>query len=68
MSEKLIVKDRLNYRVFPEIKSIIGDEKLLYSDRIIKLDKYNMSKEVNLLITSESIYLLKKTSIYIFYI
>ena len=67
MSENLIIKDHLNYRLYPEIQSIVGKEKVLYSDKIMKLDKYNMSKEINLLITSENIILIKKTSIYIFY-
>ena len=56
------VKDNLKFKDLKEIKKIIGNETLLLSERIVKIDKYNMSKERNIIITDLSLYNLKKKS------
>ena len=55
-------KDFLNFKNEKNIKSIIGDEKLLFSDKLIKINRYGLSQERNILITDKSIYNLKKKS------
>ena len=50
------------------VKSIIGEEELLLSDKIIKINRYGLSQERNILITSNAIYNLKKKSNYILFI
>ena len=62
MSEEIKTKDYLNYKGLKEIKKIIGNEDILFSDKIVKLDKYNMAKERNLIITNSKIYNLNKKS------
>ena len=62
MSEEIKIKDYLNFRGLKEIKKIIGNEDILFSDKIVKLDKYNMAKERNLIITNSKIYNLNKKS------
>ena len=53
-------KDHLNFKNEKNIKSIIGDEKLLFSDKLIKINRYGLSQERNILITDKAIYNLKK--------
>jgi hypothetical protein len=53
-------KDHLNFKKEKDIKSIIGDEKLLFSDKLIKINRYGLSQERNILITDKAIYNLKK--------
>ena len=53
-------KDFLNFKNEKNIKSIIGDEKLLFSDKLIKINRYGLSQERNILITDKAIYNLKK--------
>jgi uncharacterized protein (UPF0216 family) len=55
-------KDFLNFKNEKNIKSIIGDEKLLFSDKLIKINRYGLSQERNILITDKAIYNLKKKS------
>ena len=55
-------KDYLNYKNLKEIKKMIGNEDLLFSDNIVKIDKYNMTKERSIIITKSKIYYLKKKS------
>jgi uncharacterized protein (UPF0216 family) len=62
MSKQEEIKDYLNYKHLREIKKIIGNEVLLFSDKIVKLDKYNMSKERKIIITNSKIYNLSKKS------
>jgi uncharacterized protein (UPF0216 family) len=61
-------KDHLNFRNEKHLKSIIGEEELLLSDKIIKINRYGLSQERNILITSNAIYNLKKKSNYILFI
>jgi hypothetical protein len=56
------VKDYLNFRSLKEIKKLIGNEVIVFSDKIAKLDKYNMSKERNIIITNSKIYNFHKKS------
>ena len=46
MEADLIIKDNLNYRDSKGIENIIGNGTIIYSEKIIKLNKYNLSKEV----------------------
>ena len=66
MSEEIKIKDYLNFKESKEIKKIIGKENLLFSDKIVKLDKYNMTKERIIIITNSKIYNLNQKSIVIF--
>lgn len=54
--------DYLSMNTDPELKSLIKSEKLLFSDKIIKINRYGMSQERNILITANGIYNLKKKS------
>ena len=60
-------KDYLGFKNDSAIKSIVGDEKLLFSDKIIKVNRYGLSQERNILITDKAIYNLKRKSNIIFY-
>ena len=60
--DKINFQDYLKYSESKEIEEIIGNELILYSDRVIKLNKYNMSREVDFILTEEKIYILKKKS------
>ncbi len=60
-------RDHLNFKNEKTIKSIIGDEELLFSDKLIKINRYGLSQERNILITNKAIYNLKKKSKIIYY-
>ena len=55
----------LKYNDSKEIQEIIGNDIILYNNRLIKLNKYNISREIDLIVTKESIYILKKKSMQI---
>ena len=55
-------KDHLNFRKQNVLPSIIGEEELLLSDKLIKINRYGLSQERNILITNKAIYNLKKKS------
>ena len=59
-------RDHLHFKNDPALHSLIGDEQLLFSDKIIKVNRYGLSQERNILITNEAIYNLKKKSNYIY--
>ena len=63
-----VSKDHLNLRNDPEIKKEIGNEELLLSDKLIKINRYGLSQERNIIITNQNIYNLKKKSKYYLYI
>ena len=42
--------------------AIIGNDELLLSDKIIKINRYGLSQERNILVTNQNIYNLKKKS------
>ena len=60
-------KDHLNFKKESVLKSIIGEEELLFSDKLIKINRYGLSQERNILITNKAIYNLKKKSNFIYY-
>ena len=62
MSNEANSKDYLKLKNLKEIKKIVGNEVILFSDKIVTLDKYNMSKERNIIITNLKIYNLNKKS------
>ena len=66
MPEEIKIKDYMNYKDLKEIKKIIGNENLLFSDKLVKLDKYNMTKERTIIITNSKIYNLNRKSMLIF--
>ena len=55
-------KDHLNYKNDNAILKQIKDEILLLSDKIIKINRFGMAQERNIVITNKSIYNLKKKS------
>ena len=55
-------KDHLNFKNDSDILKIIKDEILLLSDKIIKVNRYGLSQERNILVTNQNIYNLKKKS------
>ena len=55
-------KDHLNFKNDNVILKQIKDEILLLSDKIIKINRYGMAQERNIVITNKSIYNLKKKS------
>ena len=55
-------KDHLHFTKEKDLKNIIGDDVLLLSDKIIKINRYGLSQERNILITNKNIYNLKKKS------
>ena len=60
MEDDIAGKDHLNFRNDKIIKQIIKGEILLLSDKIIKINRYSLSQERNILVTNKSIYNLKK--------
>jgi uncharacterized protein (UPF0216 family) len=53
-------RDYLNFKNEKGLSSIIGDEELLFSDKVIKINRYSLSQERNIIITNKAIYNLKK--------
>ena len=62
MEDESSSKDHLNFRNDKNIIQIIGDDELLLSDKIIKINRYGLSQERNILVTNQNIYNLKKKS------
>jgi hypothetical protein len=60
--DKINFQDYLNYGDSKEIQEIIGSKLILYSNRVLKLNKYNISREVDFILTDQRIYILKKKS------
>ena len=61
-------KDHLNFKNEQEIQKIIGNDELLLSDKIIKINRYVLSQERYILVTNQNIYNLKKKSKYLYII
>ena len=61
------IKDYLNLKNYSGLHSIIGEEELLLSDKLIKINRYGLSQERNIVVTNKAVYNLKKKSIFIFY-
>ena len=53
-------KDYLNYKNNKSIKQIIGNDNIILSIKVLELDKYNLPKEINLIVTNTSLYTIKK--------
>ena len=47
-SNPVTVKDNLKFINDPEIKNIIGDEQILFSGKIIKINRYGFNQERNI--------------------
>jgi len=60
--EDEVDKDHLHFKNDSDILKEIKDEILLLSDKIIKVNRYGLSQERNIVITNKSIYNLKKKS------
>ena len=60
---KIEIFDLLNYSEDKDIKKLIGDEKIYYTDYVTKINHYGMSQERVLLLTDQALYNLKKKSI-----
>lgn len=60
--DRINFQDYLRYSDLNEIQEIIGNNDIIYSNRVIKLNKYNMSREVDFILTPKIIYILKKKS------
>ena len=54
------VKDYLNFANEKSLVKLIGNEVLLFTDKLIKINRYNYSQERKILITNKAIYNLKK--------
>ena len=62
MEDDKTSKDHLNFIKDKDIKKIIGNDELLLSDKIIKINRYGLSQERYILVTNQNIYNLKKKS------
>ena len=49
-------KDHLNFKNDKALHTIIGEEELLLSDKIIKINIYGLSQERNIIINNIAIY------------
>ena len=55
MESNIKVRDYLNFAKDKSLVKLIGDEELLFTDKLIKINRYNYSQERNILITSKAI-------------
>ena len=55
-------KDYLKFSGDKSLQKLIGDEQLLFTDKINKINRYGLTQERNILITNKAIYNLKKKS------
>ena len=62
MDDEIEIKDHLKFKNDKEIRAIIKDEVLLLSDKIMKINRYGLTQERNIVITNLNIYNLKKKS------
>lgn len=56
-------QDYLEFDTDKEIRKEIKSEQLLYSDKIIKINRYNMSQDRQIVITNKALYNFKKKSL-----
>lgn len=61
-------RDYLKFSKESNLSKIIGNEELLFTDKINKINRYGMTQERNILITNKAVYNLKKKGKYIFLI
>jgi len=55
-------KDHLKFRNDKDIIAILKGDELLLSDKIIKINRYGLSQERNIIVSNKNIYNLKKKS------
>ena len=55
-------RDYLKFEGEKSLKKLIGEEVLLFTDKINKINRYGLTQERNILITDKAIYNLKKKS------
>ena len=58
--EAFKVRDYLQFAGEKSLTEIIKDEKVLFTDKINKINRYGLTQERNILITNKAIYNLKK--------
>ena len=58
--EKKIRGDYLNLKIDSNLNKIIGNEEILFTDKIKKINKFGFTQERNIIITSQAIYNFKK--------
>ena len=58
--ETFKVRDYLQFAEEKSLTKIIKDEKVLFTDKINKINIYGLTQERNILITNKAIYNLKK--------
>ena len=58
--ETNVVRDYLNFGKEQSLSKIIKSEKLLFTDKINKINRYGLTQERNIIITENAIYNLKK--------
>ena len=58
--ETFKIKDYLQFSEEKSLSKIIGNEKVLFTDKINKINRYGLSQERNIIITNKAIYNLKK--------
>ena len=63
--EQLEDSDYLDFKSDKSVLKTVNNEKILFSDKIIKINRHNVSQERNIVITDKAIYNLKKKSKYI---
>ena len=54
------VRDYLKFADEKSLEKLIGNEKILFTDKINKINRYGLTQERNILITDQAIYNLKK--------
>ena len=60
MESNIKVRDYLNFAKDKSLVKLIGDEELLFTDKINKINRYGLTQERNIIITENAIYNLKK--------
>ena len=58
--ETIEKKDYLNFSKESSLIKLIGNEELLFTDKINKINRYGLTQERNILITNKAVYNLKK--------
>ena len=58
--EANVVRDYLNFGKEQSLSKIIKNEKLWFTDKINKINRYGLTQERNIIITENAIYNLKK--------
>ncbi len=63
MEDEFANLDHLKFREDKEIKNVLRDDnKILLSDKVIKINRYGLSQDRNIIVTQQNIYNLKKKS------